>query len=363
MTLTGRPTAAELGRVAELEPGDLRWDAYVRAHGAARPYHLAAWAHVLRRSYGVRPAHLALLEGETVRGVLPLAAGRGLAGARLRSLPAVPPAGPLADTHDGALALVRAACDRADGRGAALTIRSRRGDLAVPGMAARETYPSLVLALGDDPDALRRAIRKRSSNLHRNLQKAERAPLTVHASTERRDVRAFYGMYERLMRRKGALPRPRRQIADDVELLGGEGVTRLWMVEHEGRVIAGALFHTLGDTTVLLLNASDPEHLGRRPNHALYWHVVRHSIDEGLAHLDFGEARPGSELERFKRQWGAEPVPEFRYDYVPGGAPLRADALRTGASGGRTGGLRRRVWQRTPLPALRAASGIGYRLI
>jgi hypothetical protein len=116
----------------------------------------------------------------------------------------------------------------------------------------------------------------------------------------------------------------------------------------------------------LLYNGSDDARLDVRPNHALYWHVIEWAASEGCSELDFGHARVESSLARFKAQWSAREVPEYRYDYVPGAATATAPAASSGgrALEGRGGsGPMERVWPHLPLPATRAAAALAYRFL
>jgi hypothetical protein len=42
----------------------------------------------------------------------------------------------------------------------------------------------------------------------------------------------------------------------------------------------------------------------------MYWHVIRWAAENGYSRFDWGAAREGGSLYRFKSQWSAEPVPE-----------------------------------------------------
>src|SRR4051812_50192019 len=100
--------------IVPIDPADARWDRYVEGHERGRVYHLSAWARILRSAYGYRPAALALEESGELHGVLPLMASRGIvSGRRLRSLPSVPPAGPLAGSREDEAELLRPACEPA----------------------------------------------------------------------------------------------------------------------------------------------------------------------------------------------------------------------------------------------------------
>jgi CelD/BcsL family acetyltransferase involved in cellulose biosynthesis len=354
----------------EVDPvRDPRWDSFVRRHRSAGAYHLGAWAEVLHSAYGYRPAYLALeAPDRTILGGLPLMCTRGpLTGRRMRTLPVLPPAGPLADSDEHMRALLEAACRLTDSMGARVwTAHARQGGLeaVAPELRAMPKNPTFVLPLDREPDEIRRGWKKSSSNIFRSVRKAEKAGVTVREATSRADVRAFYMLYARTMRRRRVLPRPFRQIAAAHELLP-DGVFQMHLAEHDGRIVAGSMWHSFGGTLDLLYNGSDERHLDARPNHALYWHALRWAAETGHAELDFGPAKPGSGLADFKQQWGAEPLPEFRYDYVPGERTGRggSGAGPAGAAEGREStSLLARAIERAPLHLLAMAGLIGYRL-
>jgi hypothetical protein len=355
-------------KLIEVDPlRDPRWDALVRRHRAAGAYHLGAWAGVLERAYGDRPCYLGLeTEDGALLAGLPIMGTHGLlTGRRLRSLPVLPPAGPLADSDEDLRALLQGACRRADADGARVwTLHSRQGGLEAcePSLRLVPKHPTFVLPLDGDPDEIRRGWKKSASNLFRSLKKAEKAGVTIREGSAKSDLDAFYSLYARTMRRRRVLPRPYRQIEAARDLLP-EGVFRLHLAEHDGRIVAGALWHSFGGTLDLLYNGSDERYLDGRPNHALYWHAMRWAAETGHSELDFGHARPGSSLAQFKEQWGADPVQEFRYDYVPGADPEEASVERIAsvAEGRESTSLIARGLERTPLPVLRAAARVAYR--
>lgn len=357
--------------LVEIDPvRDPRWDSFVRHHRGAGAYHLGAWAEILRSAYGYRPCYLALeAPDRTLVGGLPLMRTRGpVTGRRLRTLPVVPPAGPLADSDADMRTLLEAACRRADATGAKVwTLHSRQGGLdgIFPELRERPKNPTFVLSLDRDPDEIRAGWKKSASNLFRSVKKAEKAGVTVREAAGLADVRAFYALYARTMRRRRVVPRPYRQIKAAYELLP-EGVLRMHLAEHEGRIVAGSLWHSFGGTLDLLYNGSDERALDCRPNHALYWHALRWGAESGHTELDFGPAKLGSGLADFKQQWSAEPVREYRFDYARGGAPVgdADDASGPGkmAEGRESTSLVARTIERAPLRVLGVAGRIAYRL-
>jgi lipid II:glycine glycyltransferase (peptidoglycan interpeptide bridge formation enzyme) len=231
--------------------------------------------------------------------------------------------------------------------------------------------PAWVTSMPADPDELRRGWKKSSNNLFRSIGKSERAGVTVREGTGDEDLRAFYALYLGTMRRHRSLPRAWRQLTLDQRLLGPSGTFRLFLAEHEARPVAAAVFHTHRDTIDLLYNGSDEGARDLRPNFALYWHAMRWAIENGFRRFDWGEAQDGGPLSRFKAQWSAEPVPEYRYDYspTPREGPARADRLRHRHDAVNAPGepsRRRRLldttWDRTPLRLTQVVGALAYRL-
>lgn len=374
MSERGGDTIRAVGEVVRIEPGDPRWNRYAERHKRAYAYHLSEWSAVLGGAYGGTPRYLASVDGGgELRGVLPLMETKGVVfGRRLRSLPVVPTAGPIGATIEDEVDLLKAACEIARSTEAqAVVIQSRREGYTelVPGLVERPKHPTWITPLPRDPEELRSEWRSSAKNLYRSVNKAEKAGMRVRESGSEADLRSFYRLYLATMKAHHSLPRRYLQLQRARELLGPRGVFRLFVVEHEGRVVAGGVFHAFNGTIELHYNASDARALNLRPNHALYWHVIRWAIDQGLERFDWGEAKPGTSLESFKAQWSAERTPEYRYDWVGDEKASQATALRQAGNLGRSGGASRReqliaaVWDRSPLRLTRAAGALVYRFL
>ena len=355
-------------RAVPVDPlADPRWDAYVRAHPRWTVYQLGAWAEILRAAYRFEPRYVALEDGAgALRGVLPLLHKKGLlSDARLRSLPVFPAGGPLGDSRGDEIALIEAARESAAAAGVQALAIVSPADYAgeLEGFTADVLPPRWVVEVGEDPDPLRSGWRKTSNNLVRNLKKADRAGFSFREATTDADLRRFYRLYLHTMRKHRTLPRSLRQLRLTRDLLG-PGEFRLFVVEREGRLAAGGVFHVWADTAELIYNGSDDALLDLRPNHALYWGVIGWCAAHGQRRFDFGEASPTTSLGRFKSQW-ADPVPNHRYTWRAGTEPSRAESMAAASyaveQGG--GGLVARVWERTPLPLTRLGAAVAYRYL
>jgi GNAT acetyltransferase-like protein len=355
-------------RAVPVDPrADPRWDAYVRAHPRWTVYQLGAWAEILRAAYRFEPRYLALEDGAgALRGVLPLLYKNGLVSdPRVRSLPVFPAGGPLGESRADEVALIEAAREAAAAEGAQALAVISPADYAsdLDGFVTDALPPRWVVEVGDDPDALRAGWRKTKSNLFRSLKKADKAQFGFREATSDSDLRRFYRLYLRTMRKHRTLPRTLRQLRLTRDLLG-PGECRLFVVERDGRLAAGGVFHLFRDTVELIYNGSDDALLDLRPNHALYWGVISWCAEHGYGAFDFGEASPTTSLGRFKSQW-ADPVPNYRYTWRAGTEPSRAESMAAASYAVEQGGegLLARLWRHTPVGLTRLGATVAYRYL
>jgi hypothetical protein len=358
------PLRASSLALIEIDPiADRRWDAFVRAHDHASVYHLAAWARILCSTYRFKPRYLALQDRQgKLRGVLPLLHKRGpVSGARLRSLPVVPAAGPLADDEALELELLEAAC-RLTGRGEQLVVTSLSAGLErLDGVAVRSGLPRWIVPLGStDPARWRSGAR----NPARGVGQSRAAGARVREAGSRADVRAFYRLYLLNQRRLRALPRSYRQLERARALLADDGIFRLFLVEHDGQPVAGAVWHAFGGTLEGLYYGGDERFARLRPSHALYSHALDWALEYGCTHVDLGGAAAGSSLASFKAQWEARPVPLYFYVYPAEAAPADPGAAPAPTSREISEiGWLGQLWKRLPLAVLRAGGGVAYRYL
>ena len=346
---------------------DARWDAYVRAHPRGSVYHLGAWARILERAYGFRPRYLALERDGALTGVLPLFRKKGLVSdARLRSIPVFSYGGPLADDAGLETRLIESARELAavDGAIAGITINTGERRLEPPpGFVREEILPRWIVDLPDDLDALRARWRKTSNNLFRSLKKSDGAGLDFREGTSARDLRSFHRLYVRTMRKHRSLPRSLRQLRLTREGIGES--FRLFLVARGGRDVAGGVYHAFGDTVELIYNGSDDDALPLRPNHALYWNVMRWAAARGLRRMDLGGAYADTALARFKQQWGATPRARFRLTQRASGEPTRAESLASLGYGAEESESRVMdlAWRLVPAPLLQLGAHVAYRYV
>jgi CelD/BcsL family acetyltransferase involved in cellulose biosynthesis len=326
-------------------------------------YHLGAWATILERSYGFKPRYLAISQGASLVGVLPLFRKKGLVSdARMRSIPVFSYGGPLADDDGLALRLIEAARDLGDAT--SLTINTDDRRIEPPGgFELEELLPRWTLDIPDDLDALRASWRKKSRNLFRSLKKADDAGLEFRAAESPHDLRTFYRLYVRTMKKHRSLPRSFRQLRLTQELLGES--FKLFVVSRGERDIAGNVYHVFGDTVEAVYNGRDENALSMRPIHALEWNVIQWAAAHGLRRVNLGGAEHDTPLAHFKQQWGAVPHTRFRLTHRADGKQTRTEALVSVGYGAESSDSRLTdtAWRLVPPPLLRVGAYIAYRYL
>jgi len=335
--------ANSLLRVTRIDPqADPRWRDFVLAHPKASIYHHPAWIKALEAEYGQPAEHLACeREGGQLVAVLPLLRTRGmplrlggsLARRRLASLPRTPLAGPVSDDPRATSMLLREAVRLAAQTGALLQIKSGDGELdsSADGLVAVPWRCTYGLKLPDNYDGLFRIPdTKERSRIKWAIAKGTKTGLTVRPAETARDIREWYTVYLKTMRRSIIAARPLRLFTALWESLKPAGMMDLLLAElSEGRrrkVIAGAVFFYCKDTASYSFSGLDRSYSSLRATEAILWHAINDACAKGFRRFDFGEVPDGNyALARFKIKWGAEPERLYRY-YSPMSGESRADA-------------------------------------
>ena len=352
--------------VREVDPQrDPRWDEFVAHHPDGLVYHRSAWLRLIERTYGNITCIVCEDEARGLRGILPLCVTRGLllggprTQRRLSSLPRTPVGGPLIADQRALAPLVDAARHRAATTGLPLELKLPPGAPSPSGecITWAMTY---AVRLPDTPDQVRLGNARSHASVLRAVRKAQRLGVEVRPASSRRELRRWYRLYLETMRSHAQPPRPYGFFAAMWDELEPHGMLRLLLAERvEGgrrRLLAGSIFLMSGRTVVFAENGRRAADLPYRPNEAIHWTAIREATAAGYRRYDLGEVQPGHEgLARFKRKWGAQPIPMLRL-YVPGWQPPAAHDEEHESRYGR-------LWKRVPLSATAVAGRLIHHYI
>lgn len=358
MTTTASP---ERLAAVSLAPDDPRWADLAQSHPGALPYHHPSWFQALAAAYPYTPAALGCADSAgRLTGVLPLFQKKSLlAGTHLASLPNTPVAGPLASDEPSLRVLLSAAAaltDDSPARWLQLKVAGTGADGLVDGLTGQAWDPTYAVDLPPDPAQLRFGSSRNHGAILRAVRKAAKLGVTVREATSAADVRRWYPLYLATMREHAVPPRPLRQFEAMWEFLAPQGRLALLLAERRAggstELLAGSVFLRHGQVIYYAFNGRDRSGLEFRPNDAIHWHAISEGCASGFRRYDFGEVvEANAGLARFKRKWGAEPAPMYRYHY-PRSREVERGALRPGPA-------RRAAesaWRRLPLPV---TAGVG----
>jgi len=159
-----------------------------------------------------------------------------------------------------------------------------------------------AVRLDDDFDRILRRWRKG----HRAAAaQAQRKGVEVRVAKTEEDWRAYFGVYEETLRRWGGRASSRHPWGLFRALSRRDGA-RLWLAEHAGRLLAGALCLEARSHVVYWHGAARSEAFPLRPVHLLVRTAMHDAQRSGRAWFDFNPSGGHESVAAFKRHFGAE---------------------------------------------------------
>ncbi|MDQ6669996.1 MAG: GNAT family N-acetyltransferase [Chloroflexota bacterium] len=305
---------------------DPLWTELVQACPQASPFHSPVWSLMLSECYGYRPLVLGLMgdHGRLLAGLPALDVRGPLGRRRWVALPFTdycpllsrPGHGTQAERFTETLAQVA----QANG----LPAVEVHADLP-DGPALYQTRRGFrhTLALSSDSGQVFRGF----SRMHkRNIRRAERSGLEIHAGYSAADMQSFYRLHLLTRRRLGVPIQPRRFFRLLAQRMLNDGLGFVLSVRLHAQTIAAAVFVHGNGTLIYKYGASDPVYWALRPNNGLFWTAIRWGCERGYHTLDWGRSDVEDHgLREFKNGWGAsEEV--LTYAVVAADPPRRSSA-------------------------------------
>lgn len=297
---------------------DSLWDEKLLAHEDASIFHTAAWARVLRDSYGYSCCHLAAMEGDRFSFLLPLMDVRSmLTGRRGISLPFTDFCEPLLAAGVSGEAVVRELIEL--GRRQRWKYFELRGGERI----LREVPPSMSvlghsLDLGHSEETLFAGLKE---STRRNVRKAQREGIKVSIGTSNAMVDRFCRLNCLTRREHGLPPQPLSFFYNIGQHLLDRELGCVVLGSLRGEDIGGAVYLHFGKDALYKYGASDRRYLAFRPNDLVMWEAIRWYHDRGFRRLDFGRTELQHDgLRRYKLAWGVEERvrPYYRHDLASG---------------------------------------------
>ena len=278
------------------------WDNYVLNHPDGLAYHQFAWKKAVKEAYGFSDCYLLAEEHDAIVGVLPLIDFKiPFLGRSLVSLPYCDIGGCLADSTEVQDALLNRALE--------IGQQKKAGKIELRQTSVAEEITSsgkvrMVLELPDSSEALLAGFK---AKLRSQVKKPIRDGLTAQLGGLEL-VPEFYQVFCENMRDLGSPVHSRKWIEAVVKHYGDRA--RVGLVFTAEGIPAAAGIILLANKTVSIPWASSLlKYNNYNPNMLLYWTFLSFAADNSYRYFDFGRSTPGEGTYKFKKQWGAEPVP------------------------------------------------------
>ncbi len=333
------PPAIRLHRNGDLEARLPELEAYLLKSGEVPLSLHPAWLNVMRNGLRHNSYLLEAVDGTVMRGFLPLAHVKSwLFGGFLVSLPYLNYGGQLADDPAAATALVDRAVLLADELGVRYLELRNVAPLAHDKLNAQvSTKVHMRRALPDTPGKLWDTVGDKVRNQVRKGQKNDLQ--TAWGGEEL--LPEFYAVFSRNMRDLGT-PVYGKSLFRSILAQFPERA-ELCVVRAGSKPAAGALLlHGWGVTEVPSAGCLR-EFNSISANMFMYWQLLERAVQRGQKTFDFGRSSLDSGTFRFKKQWGATPLPA-NWQYV-----LRVGQANQARPDNPRYGKFIRIWQRLPV--------------
>ena len=345
------PSAAPV-EVRRLDPlADPEWDRLVASHPDAGPFHRAAWARVLVRTYGHRPLYLACHQAGRLIALIPVMEVRSvITGRRGVCVPFADYCGPLyfaGGTPGMALDVLSSLARERHWQ----YFEIRDAPRPEPSASAAASFLAHSLDLRGGPDKLFAGF---ASSVRRALRKGERGDLEVEIRPDREALLAFYRLHVRTRRRHGLPPQSLAFFLNVYEEIIKSGLGSLVMASDGSQPVAAAIFFHYGAQSLYKFGASDERLQATRANNLVMWTGIRLMAEQGFQSLHFGRTSSGNEgLRRYKLGWGTVETILDYYRFDP-----RAASWMIGRDA--TSGAHNAVFSRLPLSLNRMLGWVLY---
>jgi len=317
------------------------WDAFVTAAAEASLYHLHGWAEIASQVFSHRALYIEARDRSgSLAGIMPVVQHRSLLlGNFATSLAFFNYGGVIAREPAVAHQVMTRAAEVAERLGCRyLEFRDtqpRTGDWAL-----RTDKITLQLELPERFEILARSL---GSKLRSQVKRAEREPLRVRTGTGDL-LHDFYSVFSENMRDLGTPVYPKAFF--EAILQRYETHCSLVVIDWRGEPSAAAFLVFWRQRAEVPWAACRARSKPFGLNMKLYWELLEIAVRRGCRSFDFGRSTVGTGTDRFKRQWGAQPVPLYWYRWQrrPG-----SNAAPAGEDRGRGLSMATAIWQRMPL--------------
>jgi FemAB-related protein (PEP-CTERM system-associated) len=317
------------------------WDEFVDSHKDASPYHRFAWLLSIEQAYQHQNVSLMAFNNDKLVGVLPcIKMQKPFSKASYCALPYCDLGHGLAYDTNILQTLQNEALVLLQGEGGN-SFDYRDFVNASPSDELTGKKVRMVLSLPGGSEALMASFK---SKLRSQIRKAEKNGLTYVIANSQKQIDDFYQIFAINMRKLGSPVHSKKWFE---YLFNHYSQHSILSVVYSDKMPVGAGIVLRTANKVAIPWASTvAEYNKLAPNMMLYWSLLEHVSNLGCTEFDFGRSTYDEGTYKFKRQWGAEPVPLAWSNLVPSKMTI------TGTDAGNVNHIRslvEKTWSKLPL--------------
>jgi len=320
------------------------WNAFVHSHPLGSAYHLYAWGQAIAQSYGHKPIYLIARQDEKVVGVLPLIHLKfSFFLNELVALPFCDVGGCLCVNSKVESQFLVEAVQRGKNFNAKnLELRGSIQNAVGRDVGFSPAKSEKVRMLLSLPDSSEKLLTCFKSKLRSQISKSEKNGMVFRWAGED-GVDSFYEVFCRNMRDLGSPVHSKRFFRAIMENYGDNA--RIGLVTFEKQCVGAGLILSTDKQTSIPWASTLRKYNRLAPNMLLYWNCLKYAADNNKEVFDFGRSTENGGTFRFKKQWGASPVPLPWYSFSPNPLPSSEDAGRRSKRDKVAA-----IWMKMPLP-------------
>jgi FemAB-related protein (PEP-CTERM system-associated) len=280
------------------------WDEYVNGHKNASPYHRFAWVLSIEQAYQHQNVSLIAFDNDEIVGVLPcVKMQKPLGKVNYCSLPFCDIGFALANDDGITKALQSEALTLLQkNNGNSFDYRDTAKATDYTDLAGKKVR--MVLPLPDNAEALLAGFK---SKLRSQIRKAEKNGLNCVIASNQKSIDDFYQIFAINMRKLGSPVHSKKWFE---ALFKNYAKHIILSVVYKDHIPVGAGIVLLNGNKAAIPWASTVAQYNKlAPNMMLYWSLLEHVSNHGCTEFDFGRSTYDEGTFKFKRQWGAEPIP------------------------------------------------------
>lgn len=285
------------------------WDDYVFTQNGATIFHLYGWKNVMRNSFGLEPQYLIAMDGDQIRGGLPLLHIKSiLSGHFYTSMPG----GMCTQDEEAAQALLEHAKGLVRGSKAKyLILRDSRYKWSLPELVTSEEHCTFTVNLCENPEKMWKSIDRR---VRQHIQKAVKDELSVKIGPEY--LEEFYCTYSKVMRELGTPSLGLTFFQNVFNQFSNHFITI--MVHNHDVTYGGIVAACFKDTIYTVWWGMPREFYKNHSCHILNWETLKYGCENEFCQVDLGRSKWNSGTFKFKERWPAEPQPLYQQFFLNG---------------------------------------------